>query len=142
MSTETNKAACRRMLNLLYNQQRPDLVPEFFTQDLVVHVGRPSRDMSIDIEGFKERVTMALTAFPDIQITIDDEIAEGDKVAYRWTVTGTHQGEFANIPPTGKAVTRAGVAIYRLVDGKIVENWVFADDLDFMQQLGALPTPE
>lgn len=142
MSTETNKAVCRRMLDQLYNQHRPDLVPDFFTEDVVVHVGRPSREVPIGIEGFKERVTMALTAFPDIQITVDDEIAEGDKVAYRWTVTGTHQGEFGDIPPTGKAVTRAGVAIYRLVNGKIAENWLFADDLDFMQQLGALSTPE
>jgi steroid delta-isomerase-like uncharacterized protein len=85
---------------------------------------------------------MALAAFPDIQITVDDEIAEGDRVVCRWTVTGTHQGEFMGIPPAGKAVTRAGVAIYRLVNGKIAENWLFADDVDFMQQLGALPTPE
>jgi steroid delta-isomerase-like uncharacterized protein len=142
MSTKTNKAVCRRMLDQLYNQHRPDLVPEFFTEDLVVHIGRPSSDSAIGIEGFKERVTMALAAFPDIQITVDDEIAAGDKVVVRWTVTGTHQGAFGDIPPTDKAVTRAGVAIYRLVNGKIAENWLFADDLDFMRQLGALTTPE
>lgn len=142
MSTETNKAVCRRMLDQLYNQHRPDLVPEFFTEDLVLHIGRASPDLAIGIEGFKERVNMALRAFPDIQITVDDEIAAGEKVVVRWTVTGTHQGEFGDIPPTGEAVTRAGVAIYRLVDGKIAENWLFADDLDFMRQLGALPTPE
>jgi steroid delta-isomerase-like uncharacterized protein len=142
MSTETNKAVCRRMLDQLYNQHRPDLVPEFFTEDLVVHIGRASSDSAIAIEGFIERVTMALAAFPDIQIAVDDEIAAGDKAVVRWTVTGTHQGEFGGIPPTGKVVARAGVAIYRLVNGKIAENWLFADDLDFMQQLGALPTPE
>jgi len=142
MSTETNKAVCRRMLDQLYNQRRPDLIAEFFTDDLVVHVGRPSRQLPIEMEGFIERVTMAVKAFPDIQITVEDEIAEGDKVAYRWTVTGTHQGQFGDIPPTGKAVTRAGVAIYRLVNGKIAENWLFADDLDFMQQLGTFPAPD
>ena len=142
MSAETNKAVCRRMLDQLYNQHRPDLVSEFFTEDLVLHLGRASRDLPIGIEGFKERVTMALAAFPDMQIRVDDEIAADDKVVVRWTVTGTHQGKFGDIPPTGKAVTRAGVAIYRLVNGKIAENWLFADDLDFMRQLGALPTPD
>ena len=142
MSTETNKAVCRRMLDQLYNQHRPELIPEFFTEDLVLYVGRPSRGLPVDREGFTEQVTMALKAFPDIQITVDDETAEGDKVVVRWTVAGTHQGEFMGIAPTGKTVTRAGVAIYRLVNGKITENWLFADDLDFMRQLGALPTPE
>jgi steroid delta-isomerase-like uncharacterized protein len=142
MSSETNKAVCRRMLDQLYNQHRPDLIPEFFTPDFVYHAGRPSRELPIGIEGFRERVTMALAAFPDIQITVDDEIAEGNRVVCRWTVTGTHQGAFGDIPPTGKAATRAGVAIYRLVDGKIAENWLFADDLDFMRQLGVLPTPD
>jgi steroid delta-isomerase-like uncharacterized protein len=141
MSTETNKAICRRMLDQLYNQHRPDLIPEFFAEDLVVYVGRASR-LPVGIEGYKQRVISALTAFPDIRITVDDEIAEGDKVVYRWTVTGTHEGEFAGIPPTRRAVTRAGIAIYRLVNGKIAENWLFADDVDFMQQLGALPAPE
>lgn len=139
---EQNKAIVHRMLDQLYNEHRPDLIPEFFTEDLVVHIGRASSDSAVGIEGFTDRVTTALTAFPDIQIAVDDEIAEGDKVACRWTVTGTHQGEFGDIPPTGKVVTRAGVAIYRLVNGKIAENWLFADDLDFMRQLGALPTPE
>lgn len=142
MSTETNKAVCRRMLDQMYNQHRLDLMPEFFTEDLVVYLGRASRDSPIGIEGFKERVTMALAAFPDIQLTVNDEIAEGDKVVYRWTVEGTHQGEFGDIPPTGKTITRAGIAIYRLVNGKIAENWLFADEVDFMQQLGVLPTPE
>ncbi|MFO7664445.1 MAG: ester cyclase [Chloroflexota bacterium] len=100
MSTETNKAICRRMLDQLYNQHRPELIPEFFAEALIVHEGRATH-LTVDLEAYKQRVISALTAFPDIQITVDDEIAEGDRVVYRWTVTGTHQGKFGDIPPTG-----------------------------------------
>lgn len=142
MSIANNRAVCRRMLDQLYNKHRLELIPEFFSDDLVLHLGRGSRELATGLDGYRERVAMALRAFPDMQITVDDEIAEGDKVVCRWTVTGTHEGTFGNIAPTGKAVARAGIAIYRLVDGKIAENWIFADDFDFMQQLGALPKPE
>jgi steroid delta-isomerase-like uncharacterized protein len=140
MSTET--AVCRRMFDQVYNQKRPDLIPEFFTEDVVFHAGGADHDVRIGIEAEIERMTMALTGFPDLQLTIDDEIAQGDKVVYRWTVTGTHQGEFMSIAATGKTIKRSGSAIYRLVNGKIAEFWVFADNLDLMRQLGVLPTPE
>lgn len=141
MSTETNKAICRRMLEQLWNQHRVDLVQEFFTEDVVQHIaGGPP--VTPGPEGIKEGLTMSLAAFPDNQLTIDDEIAEGDKVVFRWSSTGTHQGELMGIPPTGKQITRSGAAIYRLDNGRIAEVWFFADNLEFMQQLGAIPTPE
>jgi steroid delta-isomerase-like uncharacterized protein len=142
MSTETNIAICRRMIDQVYNQKRPDLIPEFYTEDVVYHLSGADHDVRIGIGDEIERMTMALTAFPDLQLTVDDEIAQGEKVVFRWTVTGTHQGEFMSIAPTGKMVTRSGSAIYRLVDGKIAEFWLFADDLDLLRQLGALPAPE
>jgi len=141
MSTETNKAICRRFLEQVYNEQRVDLVQEFLAEDLVQHIaGGPPAPPGP--ESFKEGLTMALAAFPDIQLTYDDEIAEGDKVVFLWTMTATHQGEFMGIPATGKQITRSGSAIYRLDNAKIAELWFFADNLEFMQQLGAIPTPE
>lgn len=141
MSTETNKAICRRMLEQLYDEQRVDLVQEFLAEDLVQHIaGGPP--VPPGLESFKEVLIMALAAFPDIQFTYDDEIAEGDKVVFRWTMTATHQGEFMGVPATGKPVTRTGAAIYRLDNARIAELWFFADNLEFMQQLGAIPTPE
>jgi steroid delta-isomerase-like uncharacterized protein len=141
MSTETNKAICRRMHEQLWNEQRVDLVQEFYTEDQVQHIaGSPPSPLGL--ESYKEVLIMALAAFPDIQLTVDDEIAEGDKVVFRWTMTATHQGEFMGIPATGKQITRSGSAIYRLDKAKIAELWFFADNLEFMQQLGAIPTPE
>jgi steroid delta-isomerase-like uncharacterized protein len=141
MSTETNKAICRRMLEQLWNEHRVDLVQEFFAEDVVQHVvGGP--EMPPGPEELKEVLTVTLAAFPDIQLTVDDEIAEGDKVVFRWTMTATHQGGLMGIPATGKQITRSGAAIYRLDNAKIAELWFFADNLEFMQQLGAIPTPE
>ncbi len=141
MSTETNKAICRRFLEQVYNEQRVDLVQEFLAKDLVQHIAG-SPPVPSGLESFKQGLTVALAAFPDIQLTYDDEIAEGDKVVFRWTMTATHQGEFMGIPATGNQITRSGAAIYRLDNAKIAELWFFADNLEFMQQLGAIPTPE
>jgi predicted ester cyclase len=79
-------------------------------------------------------------AFPDCQFTIEDMIAEGDRVATKKTFTGTHKGEFNGIPPTGRRVTLTFVDILRLRDGKIVEHWLSMDQLSFLQQLGVAPT--
>ncbi len=79
------------------------------------------------------------SAFPDARFTIDDMIAEGDRVATKKTFTGTHQGPFAGIPPTGNRVTLTYVDILRVRDGRIVEHWLSMDQLSFMQQLGVIP---
>jgi steroid delta-isomerase-like uncharacterized protein len=80
-------------------------------------------------------------AFPGLHISIEDVIAQGDKVAVRITWQGTHQGEFMGIPPTGKPVTVTGINLYRVANGKIVEEWWQEDILGLMQQLGVLPPP-
>jgi predicted ester cyclase len=80
-----------------------------------------------------------LTGFPDLQTTVEDLVAEGEKVVGRWAGRATHSGPFMNIPPTGKQVTVAGIAIVRLEGGKIVEEWVNFDALGMMQQLGVIP---
>lgn len=90
-------------------------------------------------EGFREFTTTYLTGFPDGTITVDEQIAEGDVVATRWTGRGTNTGELMGIPATGKQVTVSGITLSRIVDGKAREAWLSWDTLSMMQQLGAVP---
>ncbi len=85
---------------------------------------------------------MLLEAFPDSQLPVEDQIAEGDKVVTRWTCRATHTGEFQGMPPTGKYTTMTGTTIFRIANGKLVEGWTNADMLGLLQQLGAIPAPE
>ena len=138
-NVEENKALIRRGFEEEWNQGNLDVIPEIFSTDFVCHmVGSP------DIhghEGWKQYVYMIRTAFPDIHFTIEDQFGEGDKVATRWTATGTHKGELMGIPPTSVQVTLKGINIYHIADCKIVEFWVNKDDLGMMQQLGVIPAP-
>ena len=111
---------------------------EFLTPELTHNMpGLPP-----GLEGVKQMVTMTRTAFPDVQSIIDDVIVEGDKVAVRWTVRGTHRGELRGMPPTGKQVTLTGITISRFAGGKVVERWDGYDRLGMYQQLGLIPAPE
>ena len=89
--------------------------------------------------GYKEFITSYVAAFPDGKITVDDQIAEGDKVATRWTARGTHDGDLMDIAPTGKQVEISGLTISRLANGKVVEGYVNWDTFGMMQQLGVVP---
>jgi steroid delta-isomerase-like uncharacterized protein len=89
----------------------------------------------------KKRYHAFREAFPDIEATLHDVVAQGDSVAVRYTLEGTHQGSFAGAPATGKRVTLSGMSIFHCADGKIVEVWGCADSLGFLRQLGALPAP-
>jgi predicted ester cyclase len=84
---------------------------------------------------------MFRAAFSDAQITVDDQIAEGDKVASRWTGRGTHDGELMGVPPSGRQVTVDGLVVSRVANGKVVEEWVNWDTLGMLQQVGAVPAP-
>ena len=108
---------------------------DILAPDCVIHgIGGP-QDIKATISSFRE-------ALPDAQITIDEQIAEGGKVMTRWTVQGTHQGDFLGIAPTGKQITYTGITINRIATGKIVENPFEADWYGLMHQLGAIPTSE
>ena len=133
MSTEDNKALVRRWYED-FNQR--NLEYELFTPDFVYHT--PSMTLR-GLDEFKQFLSHYLTAFPDARFTVEDEIAEGELVASRATLHGTHQGEFMGIQPTGKQVTSTGIAIDRIVDGKFVEGWLEADNLGMLQQLGVIP---
>jgi len=138
MSIEENKALVRRFEEEVWNQRNPSLVGEFFAAS---HVFRAAGSPPLDREGHRQMIAHFQNAFPDGQNTADDLIAEGDKVAHRWTYRGTHLGEFQGIPPTGRQVTLTGISIWRFEEGKIVESWHELDTLGLMQQLGVVPAP-
>ena len=143
MSAEENKATLRRVPDEVFNKGNLDAVDELFTPDYVYHdPGVPGGELR-GTEAFKEQwVSMFRTAFPDLQLTIEDQVAEGDKVVSRYTAQGTHQGELMGIPPTNNPVQIMGMIISRFSEeGKIAEEWNLSDTLGMMQQLGAVPAP-
>jgi len=136
MSTEENKAIIRRVIEEVWNKGDLAAVDEVMATDYVLHV--PGQEIK-GPEGFKEYVTMARTAFPDFHMTIEDMVAEGDKVAFRFTWRGTHKGEIMGIAPTGKQVTVTSIGINRFAGGKEVEARASMDQLGMLQQLGVVP---
>ena len=139
MSTETNKAIVRRYIDQVLSNQRYDLIDEFLVESVELHGVGPS---IIGRTAVVEFYTMFATAFPDWHTTIDDMIAEGDKVVVRITSNGTHLGDYQAISATGKPYTQNAIVIYRLTNGKIVEGQLQTDNLSMMQQLGILSTPQ
>lgn len=136
MSTEDNKALFRRWCEVI-SQNRLDRVEEIIAPEEVDHALPPG--VPAGLEGVKQVFRLLHTAFPDLQIEIDDLIAEGDKVVGRVTARGTHEGEFMGIAPTGKPVSFTAIDVVRIAGGKIAERWSQADNLALLQQLGAVP---
>src|SRR5713226_1186473 len=137
MSTEDNKLLVRRLFEEVLNQRNLALIDEFFSPN---HVEHASTGPVHGTEGMKQYYMIYLTAFPDTHYTVEDQIAEGDKVVTRWTARGTHKGELMGIPPTGKQGTVTGIGIARFEGGNIVEAWTEFDALGMMQQLGVVPS--
>ena len=132
--SEENKAIARRAWELVDN---PDIIDEVYAPDVVWH--EPDGEVR-GIEEAKQFISMYKTAFPDMKATVEDVIAEGDKVVTRVTIRGTHQGEVDEFgPPTGRQVEVKGITISRFEGGKIVEDWDSYDNLSIMQQLGLVP---
>jgi predicted ester cyclase len=139
MSTEDNKAVVRRFYEEVMNQKKTAVLDEVFDLNVVDHFAPPGTPGGL--EGARQTLGMFLSAFPDLHFTVEDLIAEGDKVVARATLSGTQQGTFMGIPPTGKHVAIGGIDINRFVGGKSVEHWVEMDTLGMMQQLGVIPPP-
>lgn len=137
MSMEENKAIIRRGFEEGVVQGNLDVMNEIIAPNYVNH----NFPGGAGPEGFKQTIMMFKSAFPDMGLTIEDMIAEGDRVATRGTWTGTHRGDFMGIPATGKHVRISYSDIWRLENGKAVENWVQMDILGLMQQLGVAPAP-
>lgn len=136
MSTEENKAIVRHIFEGL-NKGNLAGVDELVATNYVYH--QPSGEEIKGPEGLKLMVTMYRTAFPDFHFTIDDMIAEGDKVVCRFTGRGTHKGDLMGIAPTGKQVIITGILISRFAGGKEVEAWEIFDMLGMLQQMGVVP---
>lgn len=134
---ERNKALLRRFYEELWSQGDLGAIPELVAEDFVDH--HPLPDALPGREGLAALITTWRRAFPDMSETCEDLIAEGDKVVGRFTMRGTHKGEFMGVPPTGKRVTMSGIDILRVAGGKIAEFWYGEHLLELMQQLGAVP---
>jgi steroid delta-isomerase-like uncharacterized protein len=140
MSDDTNKALVLATIDEGWNTQRLPIFDELFAAHLVDHSVPPGLPQTR--EGTKQVATLYWSAFPDLHLTIEDQIAEGDKVVTRWTARGTHTGQLMGVPPTGKPMVVTGIRIDRLLGGKIVETWAEIDQLGMLQELGAIPAPE
>ncbi len=138
--TEDNKALNRRFVEEVINQGNIEAIDELIDPGVVDHSA--PEGFPTGREGAKQFAAMMRSAFPDLHLTIEDMIAEGDKVVMRSTWSGTHQGEFMGIPATGRRVTVSAIDISRVADGRMVEHWEQFDALGLMQQLGAVPPPE
>jgi steroid delta-isomerase-like uncharacterized protein len=140
ISTEENKSIVRRFVDEVQSKGNIDAIDELCSPEFVNHSAPPG--VPSNCEGVKQVTAMFRQAFPDSYFTVEDMVAEGDKVATRKTFHGTHQGEFMGIPPTGQQVSTGLIDVVRIVDGKVVEHWSMGDNLGMMQQLGVIPTPE
>jgi steroid delta-isomerase-like uncharacterized protein len=138
MSAEQNKAIVRRWVEGGWNGGDLDLVDELYAQDYTLN------DPAMPVhgrEGFKQYVTMYRSVFPDLRFTLEDLVAEGDKVAWRLTARGTHKGALMGIPPTDKQVAISAIVVSRFDNGKWAEDWLNIDMLGMLQQIGAIPAP-
>ena len=138
MSVEENKALVRRFFDA-FGRNDFAALEAVTSQDVVYHTAPPG--LSAGIEGYRELMAMYVSAFPDVQITVDDMIAEGDKVVTRFTSRGTHRGEFMGIAPMGSQVTIGGISIIRVAGNKVTEEWDQLDMLGGLEQLGATLVP-
>jgi steroid delta-isomerase-like uncharacterized protein len=140
MSTEENKAIIRRMTEEVYNQGTVERADYFFA-DSYVHHDLASPHVR-DRDGLKAALRAFLTGCPDLHITIDQLLAEGDMVTKRWTYHATHTGDLAGFPPTSNHITMSGLELFRLEGGTIAECWLAYDNLCLLQQLGVIPAAE
>ena len=144
-SLEENKAIVRRAYEG-FNEGSVDVLDEVFAPNYTAHF--PGTEPVVGRDAAKQLVGAFMDAFPDLVFTIEDQIAEGDRVATRWSARGTHKGEFKGfppkthgIPPTGNAVSFSATDIYLIADGQVTEEWNTLEQLDVMQQIGAIPAP-
>ncbi len=140
MAEEENKIIARRFNDEVWDGGDEAALEELLAEDVVDHGAIPGQ--SPGREGHKYQLALFRSAFPDLRVTSEDIFSEGDKVAYRWTGRGTHQGELLGIPATGNDVTFRGIDVLRIEGGKVVERWSEYNALEAMQQMGVLPPPE
>jgi steroid delta-isomerase-like uncharacterized protein len=134
--SELNKTLARRWFEDLFSRGNLDAANEILSAEFVDHL---THEDERGLEELKAYVTIYRAAFPDIQDTLEQIVAEGDKVVVRWTSRGTHQGEFMGAAPTGRHVTFTGMRLFRIAENKIAESWVNIDERGLQEQLGTAP---
>ena len=139
--SEENKALSRRFIEEVFNEGNMSTIDELIDPDWVEHDPTNPEEVR-GIEGARQFVEGFRSAFPDVKVTIEEQVAEGDMVATRWTARGTHQGELDGIPASGNQVTVQGMSMDRISGGKFVETWDLYNALGMLQQVGAIPEPE
>jgi len=127
-----HKAIARRFFEDVWNQQKLEAIDDIFAATVVLN------GQSVARNAFRQLVAARRAAFPDIQVTVEDQVAEGDKVSTRRTWQATHQGPYRGVAATGRRVKWTQISIVRFVEGRIVEDWAVADELSILQQLGQL----
>jgi predicted ester cyclase len=130
MTPEEHKAIARRFFEEVWNKQNLEAIDDIFAATVLLNGQPVARD------AFRQLVTARRAAFPDIHVTVEDQVAEGDKVSTRRTWQATHQGPYRGVAPTGKRVKWTQISIVRFADGKVVEDWAVGDELGILQQLG------
>jgi steroid delta-isomerase-like uncharacterized protein len=137
MAAEENKAVARRLIEEVFNRGNLDLVDELIAPEFIHHDPN-AQHFGRGPEGFKHLLRRYLDAIPDLQITLEAQIAEGDMVVDRWTGSGTHTGELMGMAPTGKQIETTGISIHRISGGKIAETWNSYDAVSMLEELGVL----
>lgn len=136
---EVNRALVSRYFNEVMNQGKLDVIDEIMASNFTFRIPTMPEPVR-GLEAMQQFVLGLRNGFPDIKFTVEREIAEGDKVACRWTITGTHKGTFLGVPATGNLVKDQGIDIFRIADNKITDVWVNENDIGLMQQMGAIPS--
>jgi predicted ester cyclase len=141
--SEANKATVRRLVEEVQNRRDLARMDTFFIPNFINHLEAPALSSEHNaVERAKIAFREMFTAFPDLHVTIQDQVAEGDKVVTHKLFQGTHQGTYMGVAPTGRQIAFAVIDILRLDNGKVVEHWAIQDRLALMQQLGILPVQE
>jgi steroid delta-isomerase-like uncharacterized protein len=132
-----NKAIIRRLYDEVWNERKVEVIKEIISPSHALH-GPTFSGSSIGPEAYKRQVLLFLAGYPDLHWTIEDTIAENDKVVACWTISGTHRGEYMEIPATNKKVSIDGITIHHIAGGKIMDSYSNWDVLGMMQQLGVV----
>lgn len=138
--SEQNKALVRRIVDEVWNRGNLEVVDETFAADYTEHNPRPGQELGI--EGYKGGVSMMRAAFRDLVLDVQDIVAEADRIALRYTLSGRHDGELMGIPASGERVSSDGMVFARVQDGRVAERWGVQDMLTLLQQIGAFPAAE
>ncbi len=138
MGVEENRVLGQRVVSEIWSKGNLAVADEILAANFVQH--RPPPDIPPTRDGYKQWATAFRTAFPDLASLGNDIIAEGDKVVVRWTVSGTHNGDFMGTPASGNRMTATGISVFRVVGGKIGEDWTEFDAMGMMRQIGAMPS--